>query len=55
MVYLVNPHQQRTREYLTKDELEKLLSASRNPENTRNYCVLLLMFRHGSEYRNCAL
>jgi type 1 fimbriae regulatory protein FimB len=39
----------RTREYLTKDELDKLLAASklatRNPE--RDYCILLLMFRHG--------
>jgi type 1 fimbriae regulatory protein FimB len=37
------------REYLSVDEIEKLLvaakSATRNPE--RDYCALLLMFRHG--------
>jgi integrase len=39
----------RRREYLTADEIERLLiaskSASRNP--VRDYCMLLLMFRHG--------
>jgi type 1 fimbriae regulatory protein FimB len=39
----------RTREYLTADEMGKLLTAaktaSRNP--VRDYCALLLMFRHG--------
>jgi type 1 fimbriae regulatory protein FimB len=39
----------RTREYLTGDEIGKLLTAaktaSRNP--VRDYCALLLMFRHG--------
>jgi site-specific recombinase XerD len=39
----------RTREYLTADEIGKLLTAakiaSRNP--VRDYCALLLMFRHG--------
>ena len=39
----------RDREYLTKDEIDKLLAASktasRNPE--RDYCMLLLAFRHG--------
>jgi site-specific recombinase XerD len=39
----------RTREYLTPDEVEKLLVAakavSRNPE--RDYAILLLMYRHG--------
>lgn len=39
----------RTREYLTKDELDRLLAAgktaTRNPE--RDYAILLLMFRHG--------
>ena len=39
----------RKREYLTQDEVNKLLEASkrvsRNPE--RDYCMLLLMFRHG--------
>lgn len=38
----------RKREYLTPDEIDKLLAASkttsRNPE--RDYCALLLMFRH---------
>ena len=40
---------QRRREYLTQDEIDKLLLAgktsSRNP--VRDYCILLLMFRHG--------
>src|SRR6516162_9924476 len=39
---------QRRREYLTGEEIAKLLSASktsRNPE--RDYAILLLMFRHG--------
>jgi site-specific recombinase XerD len=39
----------RKREYLTQEEIDKLLAAtktaSRNPE--RDYCLLLLMFRHG--------
>jgi type 1 fimbriae regulatory protein FimB len=39
----------RRREYLTAEEVDKLLGAakysSRNP--ARNYCLLLLMFRHG--------
>lgn len=39
----------RRREYLTPEEVEQLLAASksgsRNP--VRDYCVLLLMFRHG--------
>ena len=39
----------RKREYLTQDEVDKLLQASkrasRNPE--RDYCMLLLAFRHG--------
>ena len=39
----------RRREYLTQEEIDKLLSASkvssRNP--VRDYCILLLMFRHG--------
>jgi len=39
----------RKREYLTQEEIDKLLTAakaaSRNPE--RDYCLLLLMFRHG--------
>jgi type 1 fimbriae regulatory protein FimB len=39
----------RKREYLTEDEINKLLqaskTASRNPQ--RDYCLLLLMFRHG--------
>jgi type 1 fimbriae regulatory protein FimB len=39
----------RRREYLTPEEVERLLAASksgsRNP--VRDYCILLLMFRHG--------
>jgi type 1 fimbriae regulatory protein FimB len=39
----------RSREYLTRDEVDKLLTASkrrtRNP--IRDYAILLLMFRHG--------
>jgi type 1 fimbriae regulatory protein FimB len=39
----------RRREYLTGDEIDKILVASkassRNP--VRDYCMLLLMFRHG--------
>jgi type 1 fimbriae regulatory protein FimB len=46
---LVARNQRRRREYLTQDEIDKLLtaskSASRNP--VRDYCILLLMFRHG--------
>jgi type 1 fimbriae regulatory protein FimB len=41
--------QRRQREYLTPDEVEKLLTAckasSRNP--VRDYAILLLMYRHG--------
>src|SRR5215469_7441870 len=41
--------QRRQREYLTPDEVEKLLAASkiasRNP--IRDYTILLLMYRHG--------
>lgn len=44
-----NMSPKRTREYLSAEELDKLLSAtktaSRNSE--RDYCILLLMFRHG--------
>jgi type 1 fimbriae regulatory protein FimB len=42
---------ERSREYLTQDEVNKLLlvskdtSLSRNPE--RDYCLLLLIWRHG--------
>ena len=42
---------ERSREYLTQDEVNKLLTASkdttlpRNPE--RDYCLLLLIWRHG--------
>jgi len=46
---LVPRNQRRRREYLTQDEVDKLLTASkgasRNP--VRDYCILLLMFRHG--------
>src|SRR6516162_2384954 len=48
---------ERRREYLTAEEIAKLLSASktsRNPE--RDYCMLLLMFRHGLRVSElCAL
>ena len=41
--------ERRKREYLTPEEISQLLSASksasRNPK--RDYCILLLMFRHG--------
>jgi type 1 fimbriae regulatory protein FimB len=41
---------QRTREYLTPEEVDKLLEtakngATRNP--ARDYCLLGMMFRHG--------
>ena len=41
--------QRRQREYLTPDEVEKLLTASRQVSRNpvRDYCVLLLMYRHG--------
>jgi type 1 fimbriae regulatory protein FimB len=42
---------ERTREYLTPEEVSKLLAAIKQPELSRNpvrdYCLLLLMFRHG--------
>jgi type 1 fimbriae regulatory protein FimB len=45
----VSLRNQRRREYLTQEEIDKLLVASktgsRNP--VRDYCILLLMFRHG--------
>jgi site-specific recombinase XerD len=50
---------ERSREHLTPEETQKLLDASkatRNPE--RDYCLLLLMFRHGlrvTELRNMLL
>jgi type 1 fimbriae regulatory protein FimB len=39
----------RRREYLTPDEIEKLLAASKNSSRNpvRDYCMFLLMFRHG--------
>jgi type 1 fimbriae regulatory protein FimB len=38
---------QRRREYLTADEIEKLLAAARNTRNPeRDFCILLLAFRH---------
>jgi type 1 fimbriae regulatory protein FimB len=39
----------RRREYLTQDEVDKLLVASKNTSRNpaRDYCILLLMFRHG--------
>src|SRR3984893_2518010 len=45
------PRHERTREYLTPEEVSKLLAAIKQPELSRNpvrdYCLLLLMFRHG--------
>src|SRR5271168_5545054 len=42
---------ERSREYLAPDEVQKLLDASRKEGLSRNrerdYCLLLLMFRHG--------
>jgi len=42
---------ERTREYLTPDEVAKLLAATRKAETSRNsqrdYCLLFLMVRHG--------
>jgi type 1 fimbriae regulatory protein FimB len=47
----LNGQRKRSREYLTQEELGKLLAASQDPTNSRNptrdYCMLLLMFRHG--------
>jgi type 1 fimbriae regulatory protein FimB len=38
----------REREYLTSDEVEKLLSAARGTRNPqRDYAIVLLMYRHG--------
>ena len=39
----------RRREYLTGDEIDRLLAASKNGSRNpvRDYCILLLMFRHG--------
>jgi integrase len=46
-----HPRRERSREYLTPDEVQKLLDASRKEGPSRNrerdYCLLLLMFRHG--------
>jgi site-specific recombinase XerD len=46
-----HPRRDRSREYLAPDEVQKLLDASRSEEHSRNperdYCLLLLMFRHG--------
>jgi type 1 fimbriae regulatory protein FimB len=42
---------ERTREHLRPEEVKRLLDASRKPEVSRNpkrdYCLSLLMFRHG--------
>src|SRR4029077_9064424 len=47
----LNIGRRRTREYLTQEELAKLLASSQDSANSRNpvrdYCMLLLMFRHG--------
>src|SRR6476659_9974307 len=50
----------RTREHLTQTEMDRLLAASKDPANSRNperdYCILLLMFRHGLRVSElCAL
>jgi type 1 fimbriae regulatory protein FimB len=39
----------RRREHLTQEEVDKLLAASRTSSRNpvRDYCILLLMFRHG--------
>jgi integrase len=41
----------RNQEHLTPEQAEKLLKASRDPAYSRNperdYCLLLLMYRHG--------
>jgi site-specific recombinase XerD len=46
-----HPRRQRSREHLSPDEVQKLLEASRREGTSRNperdYCLLLLMFRHG--------
>jgi integrase len=46
-----HPRRERSREYLAPDEVQKLLDASRKEGLSRNrerdYCLLLLMFRHG--------
>jgi type 1 fimbriae regulatory protein FimB len=42
---------ERSREHLTQDEVNRLLAASKDEAHSRNpkrdYCLLLLMFRHG--------
>lgn len=46
-----SPRRKRTREHLDTKEVERLLAASKDPANTRtptrDYAMLLLMFRHG--------
>jgi type 1 fimbriae regulatory protein FimB len=46
-----HPRRERSREYLAPDEVQKLLETSRKEGLSRNrerdYCLLLLMFRHG--------
>src|SRR5690349_1389080 len=41
----------RSRQYLRPQEVQRLLEASRHPDHSRNperdYCLLLLMVRHG--------
>jgi type 1 fimbriae regulatory protein FimB len=45
----ISSRDKRRREYLTQDEIDKLLAASKigSRNSPRDYCILLLMFRHG--------
>jgi type 1 fimbriae regulatory protein FimB len=51
LVMPTSTRSKRTREHLTQTEMDRLLAASKDPANSRNserdYCILLLMFRHG--------
>jgi type 1 fimbriae regulatory protein FimB len=47
----ISTRPERSRDYLTKEEMDKLLAAAKSPGASRNpirnYAILLLMFRHG--------
>lgn len=45
----ISSRNKRRREHLTQDEVDKLLAASKTSSrnSVRDYCILLLMFRHG--------